>query len=93
MVADKSKDYLNQLSVYIQKNLDKGYSLDSLKFSLMRQGYSRVAVENAISIARKNLSEKSTTVNQNPETNYRSVEEAPLEQPKKSFFRRLFGLK
>jgi hypothetical protein len=93
MVADKSKDYLNQLSAYIQKNLAKGYSLDSLKFSLMRQGYSRVAVENAISIAKKNLSEKSTSNNENPEISYKEVNEAPLEKPKKSFFKRLFGLK
>ena len=34
---------------YIKKNLKKGYTLDSLRFSLISQGYSKISVENAIS--------------------------------------------
>ena len=42
------KAYINDLVVYIKKNLQKGYSKDSLKWTLIGQGYPRIEVEKAI---------------------------------------------
>ena len=44
------QDHIQQLADYIKKNLSKGYNLDSLRFSLISQGYSKISVEKAIEI-------------------------------------------
>jgi len=44
-----------ELADYIKRNLEKGYDLDSLKYSLLSQGYSRTSVKNAIELAEKQI--------------------------------------
>lgn len=41
-------DQTKSLIEYIQKNLKKGYKLEDLKWSLINQGHSRVAVDKAV---------------------------------------------
>ena len=36
------KSIIEQLADYIKKNIVKGYNQDTLKYSLMSQGYSRI---------------------------------------------------
>ena len=43
-----AEEYKRKLINYFKKNLNKGSTLDSLKFSLISQGYSRAIVETAI---------------------------------------------
>ena len=40
--------YLQRIIDYIKKNLKKGYTMDSLKWALLRQGYSRALVDRAV---------------------------------------------
>ena len=40
--------YLNQLVAYLKKNSAKGYSMESLKWALVNQGYPKIEVEKAI---------------------------------------------
>jgi len=42
-----------QIIGYIKKNLAKGYTLDTLKYSLLAQGYGRTSVEKALEQAKK----------------------------------------
>jgi len=90
MVVDKSKDYIVQLAGYVQKNIAKGYTLDSLKISLRNQGYSRIAIEKAVEYANKELAEKAPKMLEKPTITYRAI---PLEEDinKKdlSFFKKL----
>ena len=51
-----AKTHLEQLSEYLKNNLKKGYTIDSLKFSLIRQGYTRISIEKAIELANIQLS-------------------------------------
>tara|TARA_Y100000310_G_C20036645_1_gene514250 strand:- start:69 stop:377 length:309 start_codon:yes stop_codon:yes gene_type:complete len=61
---------------YIIKNLKKGYTLDSLRFSLISQGYTKITVENAIDIANKKLAEQLPEVKERPEITYKVIAES-----------------
>jgi len=90
------KDYINQLAEYIKKNLLKGYTLDSLKFSLINQGYSRISVDNAVEVANKQLASEIPPIKEKPQITYKVVADNPSSsQPsvypeKKGFLKRLF---
>tara|TARA_Y100000310_G_scaffold338728_1_gene429258 strand:- start:1235 stop:1537 length:303 start_codon:yes stop_codon:yes gene_type:complete len=91
------KDVTGQLSEYIRKNLAKGYNQDTLKFSLMSQGYSRITVENALEKANKELATKIEPVKEKPRITYTIVDEQnrPIktvnlpEEKSKGFFSKL----
>ena len=51
-------DNKRELVEYFKKNLSKNYTADSLRFALIRQGYSKVAIDLAIEQANKEISEK-----------------------------------
>ena len=68
-------EYKDQLVDYFKKNLAKGYTIDSLKFALFDQGYSRVIVEQALDQANKDLAEKAPQVNEKPQIRYSVYDE------------------
>ena len=86
---------------YIKKNLKKGYTLDSLRFSLISQGYSKISVENAIDLANKQMAKEIPQIKERPEIIYKVVtenEELKDKSPneiastnKKGFFNKLFS--
>ena len=81
------KDPMGELTDYILKNLRKGYTKESLRWALAKQGYSRIEIEKAIIRADKILAEKAPILKTKPEIKYRLVE--PKESPdakKKRFF-------
>lgn len=88
-----------QLSEYIKKNLKKGYTLDSLRFSLLNQGYSKISIENAIDVVNKQIAEEIPPIEERPEITYKVIADTheDLEyvkvslETKKGFFKRLFG--
>jgi len=88
---NQSKDHVQQLADYILKNLAKGYTLDSLRFSLTTQGYSRISVENAIEIANKQLAKTAPIMREKPEIIYKVSPEIKYSKEKKGFLDWLFG--
>lgn len=86
-------EYKRRLINYFKKNLAKGYTLDSLKFALMSQGYSRAIVEAAITQANKELAEKAPVLKEKPIIKYEIIDE--YNKPiiiKKPWWKKLFGL-
>ena len=90
------KDITTQLADYIKKNLAKGYNQDTLKFSLISQGYSKITVDNAIDKAHKTLAVTLPPVKEKPRITYKVINEenkpiktidVPLE--KKSWWKRI----
>jgi|GEM_PF-2326071 len=78
---------------YFKKNFNKGYSEDSLKFSLIRQqGYSRALVEKALEQAKNEMATESNKKFVSEEKPEITITEELEEPPKKGFFKRLFGL-
>lgn len=80
---EEPKDYVQQLADHIKKNLSKGYTIESLRFSLLGQGYSRIAVENAIELANKQLASKIPPLKEKPQITYRII---PEPEKQESFF-------
>ena len=85
-------DYRKKLVEYIKKNLGKGYTSESLKWALIKQGYSRILVEDALETAHKELAEKAPILKEKPKISYEIIDE--YDQPvviKKPWWKRIFG--
>jgi SOS response regulatory protein OraA/RecX len=86
-----------QLADYIKKNITKGYTLDSLKYSLMKQGYSRTCVEKAIEIANAQLASQAPKMIEKPAIKYEVVNDEDMaakvaaQDASQGFFKRVFG--
>lgn len=89
---ERTKDYVQQLANYIKKNLSKGYTLESLRFSLIGQGYSRLSVDNAIEIANKQMASEIPPIKEIPQIIYKTIPEIKeKENFLERFFKKLFG--
>jgi hypothetical protein len=88
----KPKDYVQQLADHIEKNLKKGYTVDSIRVSLSNQGYSRISIENAIERANEQLAKKIPPIIEKPEINYKVIsdEAVPKKKSFSGFFKRIF---
>lgn len=83
----KPEDHVQQLADYFKKNLSKGYTLDSLKFSLLNQGYSRISVNKAIELANQQLAAVAPPMKEKPQIIYRAI---PDMEEEPGFFKRLW---
>ena len=84
-----------QLIEYFKKNISKGYSSETLKWALVKQGYSRVEIDRANEEAHKELSEKAPVLKEKPLIRHEIMDEQdkPIqiyEKTKKSWWRRIF---
>jgi len=70
-----AKTHIEQLSEYILKNIKKGYTLDSLRFSLKNQGYTKISIEKSIELANRRLAEEITEMKEKPQITYRIVDD------------------
>lgn len=99
----KPDNPITQLAEYIQENLEKGYNLDSLRYSLLNQGYSKISVERAINRANEKIAEKIPPIKEKPRITYKVIPVAPessensedlepieVEPEKKGFWKRMF---
>ena len=86
-------EYKTKLVNYFKKNLAKGYTLDSLKFALLSQGYARAIVESAIVQANEELAAKAPILEEKPTIKYEMIDEygKPIEIDK-PWWKRLLGI-
>ena len=88
------RDSKRNVVEYFKKNLKKGYTLESLKWALVKQGYSRSLVEDAMGIANKELAKEAPQLRERPEIKHEVIDvedEEGFAEPKKSFWKRIFG--
>lgn len=85
----KPEDHIQQLADYIKKNLSKGYTLESLRFSLINQGYSRISIQKAIDMANEQLAAQAPEMKEKPQISYRTIPE-DTEVEKEGFFKKLW---
>ena len=90
MRAVRGCEYKKKLVGYLKKNVKKGYTMESLKWALVTQGYSRSMVEEAIRQANQELAEEAPMLREKPEIKYEVVDEEPTEI-KKPWWKRIFG--
>jgi SOS response regulatory protein OraA/RecX len=80
--------YIANLTAYIEKNLAKGYTPDSLKFALINQGYSRTEIDRAFKIVTEKQAKRLPPVEEKPVI---TVETEPPLPEKKSFWQTVKG--
>ena len=61
-----SLGYIEQLVRYIRRNLAKGYTVESLKWALESQGYSRSEIAKAIKIANEQMAKEAPKLKEKP---------------------------
>jgi hypothetical protein len=88
----KDKNYVDQLSEYIVKNLKKGYTKESLKWALVQQGHAKLEVEKAMKKADEFMAATAPVLETKPEIKYESV--PPVVIPEKlPWYKRMLGFK
>jgi len=92
----RNTHYLRQIVDYIKTNVSKGYSIESLKWALVNQGYARIEVSKAIEIATKEIAEKVPKFKEKPVIKYEVLDNdnQPIKvsyNQKQSFWKRFFG--
>ena len=85
--------YRKKIIEYMQKNLKKGYTLESLKWALIGQGYSRTSVEFGVQELNKELARKAPLLKEKPVIKHEIIGEN--DEPitiKTRWWKRMFGL-
>ena len=86
----RESEYIKKLVSYIKKNLGKGYTLESLKWALINQGYSRTTVDKAIAQANDELAKEAPILKVKPVIKHEIIDETGKSiEVKKSWFTRL----
>jgi len=87
--------YIKQLVNYLKKNLSKGYTLESLKWALIHQGYSRSEINRAIKITNEELAKEAPKLKEKPiikiqrEPILQEIEKPKFSEKIKNFFKNL----
>jgi SOS response regulatory protein OraA/RecX len=94
MALEKSQN--QQLADHIKRNLAKGYTIESLKYSLLQQGYSRTSIEKSIEIANKQMAQEAPKMVEKPVIKFQTIDDSEMAQKVASqeeggFFKKLFG--
>ncbi len=89
----RESEQRKKLTDYLEKNLKKGYTEDSLKWALINQGYSRVLVEIAVKEAHLELAKKAPLLEDKPKISYDVIDEFnnPI-QIKTPWWKKIFGI-
>ncbi|MFH1787646.1 MAG: hypothetical protein ABH811_02550 [archaeon] len=66
---------MRRLVEYFKKNLAKGYTIDSLKWALINQGYSKIEINRAVEQVNKELAKKAPIVKEKPIIKYEILDE------------------
>lgn len=87
-----SRSQRRKIIDYIKKNLKKNYPIDSLKFALLEQGYTRSIVELAIEDAKQEIAKEVPILKDKPVIKHEIIDEynRPVEI-KKPFWKKIFG--
>ncbi|MBW6442467.1 hypothetical protein K0A97_01645 [Patescibacteria group bacterium] len=69
------ESYRKNILEYLKKNIKKGYTLESLKWALVGQGYSKPSIERAISELNKELARNAPILKEKPVIKYEIFDE------------------
>ncbi|RZD30573.1 hypothetical protein CXT76_02220 [Candidatus Parvarchaeota archaeon] len=83
----KEANRIKELMDYFRKNLEKGYSVESLKWALVSQGNSKREILKALQIVE---AENNSEINNKEQT--KNTENSKIKvEPKKSFWKNFFN--
>jgi len=85
--------YRRNLVDYFKKNLKKGYTIESLRWALLNQRYTKTAVDSAIDQTNKELAKSAPELKEKPIIKYEIIDED--DNPvtiKRPFWKKVLGL-
>lgn len=86
-------EYKRKIIDYVKKNLKKGYPLESLKWALVKQGYSRTLIDASIKDASSELSKEIPVLREEkPVITHEVVGANDQPTGKRSWWKKLFGI-
>jgi len=71
---------------YFKKNLAKGYTPETLRWALVKQGYSRTIVEQSLDVAQKEMADKAPKLVEKPRIIHEIINENDNPVKIKTFF-------
>ncbi|MBU1252226.1 MAG: hypothetical protein KJ905_01860 [Nanoarchaeota archaeon] len=71
----REEEYMRKLVDYVGRNVKKGYTIESLRWALVGQGYSRTSVEKAIEEFNKELARQAPVLKEKPVIKYEILDE------------------
>jgi len=83
----REKSLIDELTEYVKKNLRKGYTIESLRWALINQGYNKLQVEKALKKAEMELASEAPVLKTKPKI---EIQVIPPEDKPKSFWKKLF---
>jgi hypothetical protein len=89
----REAEYKRRVIEYLKKNMEKGYTSESLRWALVKQGYSRTMVDSAIKEADREFSKEKSVPKEKPVITHEIVGEN--DQPiveNKSWWKRFLGI-
>ena len=86
----RQEDYIRKIIDYLKGNMKKGYTLESLRWALINQGYSRVSVEKAIEEFNKDLAKQAPILKDKPVIKYEQMDENNNSHLPTSWWKRVF---
>lgn len=87
----KEKSLGDELAEYVKKNLRKGYTVESLRWALISQGYSKFEVEKSLKKAEMDLGSEAPVLKVKPKIEVEVTPVVEEEPKKKGFWKSLFG--
>lgn len=92
-MGERENERKRRLTEYFKKNLRKGYTVDSLKWALVSQGYSRTFIEEAITEANRQLAAEAPVLQEKPQITHEILDENDQAvYVKKPWWKKLLGL-
>jgi hypothetical protein len=93
MAMKKDKNYMDDICEYLRKNIKKGYTMEALKWALVRQGYAKIEVEKAIKKVELEMAKAAPILDAKPKITYEQIAATTteVEPEKKSFWKKVFG--
>ncbi|HKZ34182.1 MAG TPA: hypothetical protein VJ142_03035 [Candidatus Nanoarchaeia archaeon] len=88
----KEAEYKRKVIDYLKKNMGKGYAPESLKWALVKQGYSRTIVDSAIREANKEFSKENPVLKEKPVITHEIIGENDQPIVDKPWWKRILGL-
>lgn len=83
----KEDESVKSIVEYLEKNINKGYKLEELKWALVNQKRSKIEIEKAIKIIEARRPKPKEELPKQIEV----IEEMPIVAEKKGFWKKLFG--
>lgn len=86
----REKSHLRDMTDHIKKNVQKGYSLESLRWALVKQGHHKHDIERALKSAQDEMTQEAARTSQQAASRPAPTIE-PVTEPSKPFWKKLFG--